>query len=103
MRTTLPEKTVEVCDFCHREGYLKECDVCGRSFCLTHEGIVGQCWGFTTLCRECCHRDAVKEICARYAKRLTAIYRQRNAALKRLRRTQEAGTEPTAGKMSKHG
>ena len=105
MRTTIPQKTVEVCDFCNREGYLRECHVCGRSFCLVDEGLVGQCWGFTKLCCECSQRDDVGKICERYAKRLAPLYRQRERALKRLRRTKDAGTEPAAAteRTTKHG
>lgn len=34
MKQTIPAKTVEVCDLCHREAYLQSCAACGRQFCL---------------------------------------------------------------------
>jgi hypothetical protein len=40
METTIPEKKIHVCDFCHdrRESYLQTCIVCGKEFCLICEG-----------------------------------------------------------------
>ena len=98
MKTTIPERTVEVCDRCRREGYLQTCEVCGAKFCLTCQGIVGQCWGFTELCRECAHRDDVKELCHFYAKQLTPIFKRRHEALVRLGKRlakQPKSEEPT--------
>ena len=84
-RIEKPAQTVDVCDFCKREGqFLQSCDVCGREFCLIDEGTVTACWGFTQLCRECAGREDVQKICRKYADQLTPIYRKRKAALKRL-------------------
>ena len=85
MEVTKPARTVEVCDFCQREGYLQPCDVCGRMFCLTHKGTVAGSWGFTTLCTECAGREDVGIVCAEYAKRLTPIFEERRIALRALR------------------
>jgi len=100
MKTTIPKRSIEVCDFCQHDGYLQRCDVCIRSFCLAHKGTVWQSWGFTQVCWECAQRDDVQAICDRYAKQVTPVFRKRNAALKRLgtnlrkAKHQEAGTEP---------
>ena len=84
MKTTISEKTVEVCDFCHQEGFLTRCDVCDRQFCLIDEATVASSWGFTSLCRECVKRDDVCKVCERYAKQLTLIFKKRDAALMHL-------------------
>ena len=86
MKKTMPKKTVEVCDFCQREGCLETCHVCGREYCLTCNGIVTASWGFLTLCRKCAGRDDVQAICDRYAEQLTPVFKRRTAALKRLGR-----------------
>ena len=49
----VPASEVHVCDFCGLEGYLRECWICGREFCLSDQGTVPQSYGFTTLCRDC--------------------------------------------------
>lgn len=84
MKVTVPEKTVEVCDCCNREGFLQTCEVCQIAYCLTCEGLVIGSGGFTRLCRKCSERDEVKALCERYAEQLRPIYRKRSAALKRL-------------------
>lgn len=84
MKVTKPAETVEVCDICGQRDHLKDCDVCGRQFCLSHEGIVGQCWGFTCLCCECVEHESVQKICKRYADLLTPIFEERRATLVRL-------------------
>lgn len=83
-KMTLPKRTVVVCDFCKRGGFLEECDVCGKEVCLTCRGVVGQTGGFTVFCRECAKREDVRTICHRYADKLTPIYRKRYEALRRL-------------------
>lgn len=85
MKTTHPAREVEVCDFCRREGFLTECDVCGRQYCLTDEGTVAGSYGFTNVCRDCSRQQRVQEICDKYAVHLRPIFQQRDAALKRLR------------------
>lgn len=77
-------KTVNVCSFCQQEGYLQICDICGKSFCISDQGIVPGCWGYTSICRDCANRKDVIKICERYAAELNNIYLNRNAELKRL-------------------
>lgn len=90
MKVTIAETTKHVCDLCSRGGYLETCRVCGREFCLTCQGMVNGSWGFTTLCRTCAECDDVQKICERYATKLTPIFKNRDAALKRLGRKKTA-------------
>ena len=84
MKTTVPAKEIEVCDFCHRDGYLQNCWVCGRQFCLSDEGTVAGSFGFTKVCRACSLRDDVGLVCDKFAKLIAPILRKRDAALQRL-------------------
>ncbi len=84
MKMKTPAKEVEVCDFCRQEGYLTECHVCGRQFCLVDDGTVAGSFGFTKLCRECSGRDDVRSICTRHAEKLAPIYAARDNELKKL-------------------
>ena len=94
MKTTIPEKMVEVCDFCHREAYLQTCDVCSRQFCLTDNGKVTASWGFTKLCRECSTRDDVHKVCEKYAKQLSPIFKRRDVTLRHLPQNEQNGEPP---------
>jgi hypothetical protein len=86
-KVKVPAKVVDVCDLCRRETRaLTECDVCGRSYCLTCDAIVMGCMIQLRACRDCGKRDDVKAVVERYAKKFRPIYRQRTAALKRLRK-----------------
>lgn len=84
MKITMPEKVVDVCDFCSKEGFLEKCVVCKRQFCLVDGGDVAASWGFTELCRECAKRDDVGNVCKQYASKLTLVFKKRNAALGQL-------------------
>jgi hypothetical protein len=84
VKIRIPEYERDVCDFCKRAGCLQECHVCGREFCLSHQGIIPATWGFTTICIECADRDDVQMICQNYAEELTPIYISRDEALKQL-------------------
>jgi hypothetical protein len=84
MKITKPAETVEVCDFCRCAGTLETCDVCGLEFCLSDQGHVPGSYGHHRICHDCCIRDDVQDICIRYGKGLMAIFRSRDAALKRL-------------------
>ena len=97
MKIERPAETVEACDFCQRGGFLETCDVCEREFCLTCQGIVGQSWGFTCVCRECAAREDVIEVCKSYAEQLTPIFRRRKQALKRIRGNAKAWSGPQSG------
>jgi hypothetical protein len=85
MKRTIPERTIEVCDSCGREGYLQTCVACGGKYCLTDDGIVPGSFGFVDVCRDCGKRDDVRAICDRYSKKLAPIFRARQLALGKLR------------------
>lgn len=84
MKKQIPEHELNVCDLCERSGFLSECHVCGREFCLSHQGMVPATWGFTTICTECADRNDVQIICRSYAEQLALIYKARDKALKEL-------------------
>lgn len=84
MKKRIPAQTLEVCDFCHSDGYLQECWVCSRQFCLVHQGTVAGSYGFTRLCPECSSRDDVKAICDKWAKKLQRLFGQRDGELQAL-------------------
>ena len=89
MKTTIPERTVEVCDFCQREGYLTKCWICDRQYCLTDNGVIPASYGFTDICRECARRKDVQTICDCYAAQMKPIFDKRRAALKRLHKREK--------------
>lgn len=84
MKVTIPEREIEVCDRCNKEGFLDRCHVCGDTYCLTCEGTVAGSGGFTTLCRKCAERDDVKSICDEFARQLSVIYDRRQKKLQSL-------------------
>lgn len=91
MKTTIPEKVIEVCDTCRREGFLQRCVVCGGVYCLTCDGIVPGSFGFVEVCRRCAERDDVREICAKYSLRLAPVFRARQKALAKLQANSAPG------------
>jgi hypothetical protein len=93
MKKTIPQQEVHVCDLCGRDGYLLDCHVCGREFCLGDQGTVPQSWNFTQLCRECAHREDVQNLCITFAKKLTPIFSARNKALKQLSKKPSVASE----------
>lgn len=79
------EKTVEVCDVCHGEStLLSACIICKREHCYTCKGIIMGCVVRADVCRECADRKDVQRICDRYAGRLAAAVKKRNAELREL-------------------
>ena len=84
MKKTIPEQILEVCDFCESTGYLQECIVCLKAFCLTCEGTIQGCWVGPQVCRECARRKDVRKVSDKHAKEITPIIKRRSRALKRL-------------------
>lgn len=84
MKQTLPAKEIEVCDICHREGYLEVCVTCGKQYCITHQATISGSYGFLHLCCKCGKRDDVKEIAEKYSDKLYDIYQERKAAFQAL-------------------
>lgn len=87
MKVTRPEETVQVCDFCERDGYLERCLVCGKEYCLTCRGIITGCWVQPRVCRECCRREDVSRLVAEYAGKITPIIEARHEALSAMEET----------------
>lgn len=84
MKVKQPAREVEVCDFCGREGFLQACTVCGKSFCLICEAVIGGCVVSTRVGKCCGKREDVANVVERYAQQFQPIVRRRAAALKKL-------------------
>ena len=79
-----PKKTVEVCDFCRRDGTLTTCWACGKRYCCVDEAIISGGYSFYHLCRACGDREDVLRVIHKWAKRLERVYNQRDAELQEL-------------------
>ncbi len=84
MKKKIPAHQIEVCDICHRDGYLQKCIVCQGQYCISHGGTVMGSYGFVDCCTDCARRDDVNKICSKYSKKLTVIYKERQTALRKL-------------------
>lgn len=84
MKIHKPEREVEVCDRCHREGFLQECLVCGGQYCLTCDAIMAGCWVSPRVCRRCGGRPDVQRVVTEAAERITPIIEERRASLSAL-------------------
>jgi hypothetical protein len=59
-------KTVEVCDFCEKEGWLQTCVVCRRKYCILHKAvIIGDVFS-QQICKGCENREDIKKIIKKY-------------------------------------
>jgi len=76
-----PAAEIEVCDICHREGYLQTCLVCRARYCMAHRAIIAGCWVGVFACINCQDRDDVREIVERHAAQITPIIEARRAEL----------------------
>lgn len=100
MKRTIPAKTVEVCDICHREivgEIASTCVVCGREHCYTCRGILCGCMVEAPVCHECSGREDVRQIVGRCADKIVPLVKKRNAVLRRLKAKPNAG-QRTDGK-----
>ena len=94
MKIQKPATEIEICDLCHRENqFLQICWICGKEFCLACQGRISCSYGFTRICGDCATRRDAIDICERYAKRLTPIFQERDAKLKKLRKRKIANTK----------
>ena len=74
-------KTVDVCDFCEREGILTECIVCHTVFCILCGGHSGNAFN-QPICKECIGRgDVQKDL----EGGLEVFHRDRNAQQMKLK------------------
>lgn len=86
MKVKVPEKEIEVCDCCGRTGYLKECLVCGGSYCLMCEGLICGCVVSVDICKKCKDRQDVRAIIDKNARPLMRIKNKRDNELLALRK-----------------
>jgi hypothetical protein len=87
MKRTLPAKEVEVCDICHHDGFLMQCNICNGMFCRSCEGHISGCWVGPMVCRTCAHREDVQEVVRKHADEITPIIERRTKALCSLPKT----------------
>ena len=74
----------EVCDICHRGGYLQTCKACGGKFCIIHDDYVPGCIHKLDICRTCSDRPEVITIAANFAPKIKAVLNERDAELAKL-------------------
>lgn len=84
---TKPAETIEVCDTCGRDGYLKECVSCGGMYCLVHEGIIPGCMIEPGVCVGCSDIEEVKAIVAEYAAPMIELRNERREKLRMLQKS----------------
>ena len=84
MKVKQPAREVDVCDRCHREGFLQECHVCGAQFCLTCRGIMAGCWVSPDVCRDCSKRPDVQDVVERHTAQIAPIIKARTGELQAL-------------------
>ena len=97
----VPEKEIEVCDICHRDGYLMTCKACGGRYCLMCHATITGCIHRVDVCRKCGESARVVAIAEKYAPRLVAILKERDAELAQLSNRQ-AEPLPPDGEHGRH-
>lgn len=80
----VPEKEVEVCDLCGRDGYLQTCKACKGRYCLTCDAIITGCVHKLDVCRACGKKPEVLAISEKYVPQLVAVLKSRDAELAEL-------------------
>ena len=84
MRAVIPEKIVELCDICEREGYLSKCKACGKMYCLTCEAIIIGCIHEMDVCIKCGNNERVNAIAQKYAPLILSVLKKRDKELLKL-------------------
>lgn len=84
----VPEKEVEVCDLCGRDGYLMTCKSCKGRYCLICEAIIAGCVHKLDVCRACGNKPEVLAISKKYVPQLVAVLKSRDAELAELSNTE---------------
>lgn len=79
MKITVPQKEVELCDCCSRDGFLQTCKACGGRYCLLCDAYLPGCIHRPDVCRKCCDNEQVKAIADKYAPKLLEILKARDA------------------------
>lgn len=88
MKVTVPSRTVEACDICHRQlggGLLTKCIVCGKEYCHTCEAIICGCVHRPDLCKKCAEHESVREVVGNFSKPLSDVLKLREKSLSKLR------------------
>lgn len=85
MKKTIPAKEIEVCDICHREDTLSECQACGIQHCYGCRGIVPGCIHDMYVCKLCEKKESVIAISKKYVPHLLGVLKKRILELRALR------------------
>lgn len=85
MMQKIPAKEIEVCDICGRGGYLMTCKACRGRYCLMCDATITGCIHALDVCRTCGDRPEVITIAEKYAPKITAILKIRDAELSQLK------------------
>jgi len=84
MKKTIPQKEVEVCDYCGRDGYLVTCIFCNGRFCLSHgKAIIAGCVHQVPVCQKCGENETVLEIVYRHAPLIDNAIQKRDAEIRK--------------------
>lgn len=70
-----------VCDLCGNDGYLEDCMLCGREFCLLCQK---RSYFGNYLCKECANRADYKEILEKYEVKYSRLAELENNELSKL-------------------
>jgi hypothetical protein len=91
VKISVPATEVEVCDVCHREGYLQTCIFCGGRYCLLCRGRIPGCIHTVDVCSTCAKDKAVLGIAAKHAPLINAAIMARDAEIVRASLQRQGG------------
>ena len=91
MKTTIPERVVELCDICKREGHLMTCKACGKMYCFMCDAIVTGCIHKMDICLKCGSDERVNAIAEKYAPLILSVLKNRDKELLKLRSRRGCG------------
>lgn len=78
MKKTLPPREVELCDCCHREGYLETCKFCGGMYCLLCRAVISGCAHQVDVCRNCETNPKLLTIIEKYVPLIVSVLEARD-------------------------
>jgi hypothetical protein len=88
MKKRIPAQVIELCDVCGTKPgcSMDKCVVCGRDYCLICRAIVSGCIHSVDICKDCGKDQVVEDTILQFSPKLVTVVRERDAALRRLRR-----------------
>jgi hypothetical protein len=84
MKIKVPSKTIEVCDFCKRDGHgcLTRCVICGKDYCHSCEAMICGCIHQPEICKSCGENEGVKDVILIFAGKLKKLLHKRDYAMR---------------------